>query len=81
MKNLFVLLLSMNFMFLTPLQTNTTTEANINDYSWAWNTFMGSWHAEHGKGIAVDTDGNVYVTGLSKATWGSPVISNIFRAM
>lgn len=38
-----------------------------------WNTFLGSSEYEGGAGIAVDGSGNVYVTGLSRATWGTPV--------
>ena len=39
-----------------------------------WNTFMGSSDIDHGAGIAVDVEGNVYVTGISMyATWGNPI--------
>ncbi len=39
-----------------------------------WNTFLGSSIGFcSGRDIAVDTSGNVYVTGESSATWGSPV--------
>jgi hypothetical protein len=38
-----------------------------------WNTFMGSTNADRGFGVAVDTTGNVYVTGMSELTWGTPI--------
>ncbi len=38
-----------------------------------WNTFIGSAHSDSGHDIAVDQSGKVYVTGYSRATWGSPV--------
>jgi hypothetical protein len=38
-----------------------------------WNTFLGSADSDEGYDVAVDGQGNVYVTGYSAATWGSPV--------
>jgi hypothetical protein len=38
-----------------------------------WNTFLGGSEDDVGYGIAVDTNGNVYVNGFSETTWGSPV--------
>jgi hypothetical protein len=41
-----------------------------NDLTLQWNTFYGaSGQADSGVGIAVDVFGNVFVTGLSAATW------------
>ena len=34
-----------------------------------WNTFYGSISVDEGHGIAVDVNGNVFVAGISNATW------------
>jgi hypothetical protein len=39
----------------------------------AWNTFLGGSGMDAGYGIAVDGSGNIYATGLSLSTWGTPV--------
>lgn len=39
----------------------------------AWYTFMGGSGDDEGNRIALDNGGNLYITGFSDATWGSPV--------
>jgi hypothetical protein len=39
-----------------------------------WNTFLGSANIEiEGHGLAVDENGNVYITGGADGSWGTPV--------
>ena len=38
-----------------------------------WNSFLGGGGADFGHGITVDGSGNIYVSGASGATWGSPL--------
>ena len=40
-----------------------------------WNTFLGTAGTDAANGVAVDGSGNVYISGLSSATWGTPVRS------
>lgn len=37
-----------------------------------WNTFLGGNSLDSAHGIAIDDSGNIYVTGYSYASWGSP---------
>jgi hypothetical protein len=43
------------------------------DPTYEWHTFHGSGYDDQGYGITVDTFGNIYVVGLSYASWGSPI--------
>ena len=38
-----------------------------------WNTFLGGSDLDLARGLALDESGNVYVGGMSAATWGSPI--------
>lgn len=38
-----------------------------------WSTFLGGSGSDTTQGMTVDFVGNVYVTGLSSAGWGTPV--------
>jgi hypothetical protein len=41
--------------------------------SLSWNTFIGIVNIDAGRGVAVDGGGNIYVTGTSQGTWGTPI--------
>ncbi len=43
------------------------------DGSLAWYTFLGGSGTDNGYAIALDSNANIYVTGQSNATWGSPL--------
>lgn len=43
------------------------------DPTFTWNTFMGGTGSDAAYAIAVDSAGNIYVTGNSDRSWGSPL--------
>ena len=43
------------------------------DPTLTWNTFLGSAQDDQALALATDATGDIYVAGLSNATWGAPV--------
>jgi hypothetical protein len=59
-------------LILTPASRasqDTQTESRLK-----WHTYAGSSVHDNAEGVAVDPSGNVYLTGWSDATWGSPIL-------
>ncbi len=68
--------------------SSTTWDSPVRAYTGGWdmsvarldasgalaqNTFLGGSADDHGYGLAVDGNGNVFAAGYSPATWGSPI--------
>ena len=64
MKKIIICLFAITILFIpSPAQEGTLI----------WNTFLGSSDIDYAHYIATDKSGNIYVTGESWGTWGSPV--------
>lgn len=57
----------------TALDDAFAAKVNGSSGTLLWHTFLGGSGLDHGFGTAVDSSGNIYVTGDSNATWGSPL--------
>ena len=55
------------------LQLKGTAALPAIDLQWSLHTFLGGTNTDRGGGIAVDSNGNIYIVGQSYATWGTPV--------
>ncbi len=55
------------------LGAHDATSAVVISGELSWNTFLGGSTLNSSEGIAVDSSGDVYVTGYSFGTWGNPV--------
>jgi len=43
------------------------------DPTLTWNTFLRGGSSDNASAIAIDSAGNIYVTGYSSAAWGTPI--------
>ena len=58
----------------TGAQPHAATEPlPATDVPWNWNTFMGSDYYDGYDHIALDGDGNIYVSGSTWRSWGTPL--------
>jgi len=65
-------ILKVSSLILIPLFIALPARADLSVLG--WNTFLGSAdNTDRGQAVAVDSNGNVYVTGYSYAAWGTPV--------
>ncbi len=60
---------SLTLLFLFAVTQPVRAESVVLD----WNTFLGCTDTDRGQAVAVDSGGNVYVTGYSYASWGTPI--------
>lgn len=56
-----------------PAKTNQDRTQSLTDQTVEWNTFLGSDNVDVVSGAIIDQSGNLYVSGSSRASWGSPI--------